>query len=140
MAQVCLKEPYNNHWLPGGRQVCVRAFIGVLYELNSCHAQTLPGPIEVIWWPCSKGSVNDTISVLKFPEDGLTDAAYFNAVKEATELCALSLQRVQVDPMADGVIIGITKGISVISVNMLTGTGFLNTEVTHFLLKLKVAG
>jgi len=44
-------------------------------------------------------------------EDGLTDAAYFNAVyKEATELCAYLCKEYKLDPMADGVIIGHYEG------------------------------
>jgi hypothetical protein len=44
-------------------------------------------------------------------EDGLTDAAYFNAVyKEAAELCANLCKEYKLDPMADGVIIGHYEG------------------------------
>jgi transposase-like protein len=44
-------------------------------------------------------------------EDGLTDKAYFNAVyKEATELCAYLCKEYNLDPMADGVIIGHYEG------------------------------
>ena len=43
--------------------------------------------------------------------NGLTDAAYFNAVyKEATELCAYLCKEYKLDPMADGVIIGHYEG------------------------------
>ena len=59
----------------------------------------------------SKGSVNDTHISFEICEDGLTDAAYFNAVyKEATELCAYLCKEYKLDPMADGVIIGHYEG------------------------------
>ena len=59
----------------------------------------------------SKGSVNDTHISFEICEDGLTDAAYFNAVyKEATELCANLCKEYKLDPMADGVIIGHYEG------------------------------
>ncbi|HQH66696.1 MAG TPA: N-acetylmuramoyl-L-alanine amidase, partial [Clostridia bacterium] len=59
----------------------------------------------------SKGSVNDTHISFEICEDGLTDAAYFNAVyKEATELCAYLCKEYKLDPMADDVIIGHYEG------------------------------
>ncbi len=87
------KNQYNNHWnqdKPGGRQVCVHAFIGKLADGSIATYQTLP------WnhrgWHCgsgSKGSGNDTHISFEICEDGLTDASYFSAVyKEAAELCA----------------------------------------------------
>ena len=43
--------------------------------------------------------------------NGLTDSAYFNAVyKEAAELCAFLCKEYNLDPMADGVIIGHYEG------------------------------
>ena len=86
------KNQYNNHWnqdKPGGRQVCVHAFIGKLADRTVTTYQTLP------WnhrgWHCgsgSKGSGNDTHISFEICEDGLTDASYFFAVyKEAAELC-----------------------------------------------------
>lgn len=79
---------YNNHWnqdKPGGRQVCVHAFIGKLKDGSIATYQTLP------WnhrgWHAG-GKANDTHIGFEICEDGLTDAAYFNAVyKEAVELC-----------------------------------------------------
>lgn len=87
------KNQYNNHWnqdKPEGRYTCVHAFIGKLADGSVATYQTLP------WnhrgWhggSGSKGSVNDTHISFEICEDGLTDAAYFNAIyKEATELCA----------------------------------------------------
>ena len=83
---------YNNHWntpKPGGRQVCVHAFIGKLADGSIATYQTLP------WnhrgWHAgsgSSGSANDTHIGFEICEDSLTDAAYFSAVyKEAVELC-----------------------------------------------------
>lgn len=86
------KNQYNNHWnqdKPGGRQVCVHAFIGKLANGTVATYQTLP------WnhrgWHCgsgSKGSGNDTHISFEICEDGLTYAIYFNKVyTESVELC-----------------------------------------------------
>ncbi len=86
------KNQYNNHWnqdKPGGRQVCVHAFIGKLADGTIATYQTLP------WnhrgWhggSGSKGSVNDTHISFEICEDGLSDSTYFNKVyREAVELC-----------------------------------------------------
>jgi len=82
------KNQYNNHWnqdKPGGRQVCVHAFIGKLANGTIATYQTLP------WnhrgWHAG-GSANDTHIGFEICEDGLTDATYFNKVyTEAVELC-----------------------------------------------------
>lgn len=82
------KNQYNNHWnqdKPGGRQVCVHAFIGKLADGSIATYQTLP------WnhrgWHAG-GTANNTHIGFEICEDGLTDASYFNAVyKEAVELC-----------------------------------------------------
>ena len=82
------KNQYNNHWnqdKPGGRQVCVHAFIGKLADGSIATYQTLP------WnhrgWHAGS-SANDTHISFEICEDGLTDASYFSAVyKEAVELC-----------------------------------------------------
>ena len=82
------KNKYNNHWntdKPGGRSVCVHAFIGKLNDGSIATYQTLP------WnhrgWHAG-GSANNTHIGFEICEDGLADAAYFNAVyKEAVELC-----------------------------------------------------
>jgi len=83
------KNQYNNHWnqdKPGGRQVCVHAFIGKLADGSIATYQTLP------WnhrgWHAG-GDANNTHIGFEICEDGLTDASYFSAVyKEAVELCA----------------------------------------------------
>jgi hypothetical protein len=82
------KNQYNNHWnqdKPGGRQVCVHAFIGKLADGSIATYQTLP------WnhrgWHAG-GDANNTHIGFVICEDGLTDASYFSAVyKEAVELC-----------------------------------------------------
>jgi len=83
------KNQYNNHWnqsTPDGRQVCVHGFIGKLADGSIAAYQTLPWNMR--GWHCG-GSGNDTHISFEICEDGLTDAAYFNAVyKEAAELCA----------------------------------------------------
>ena len=87
------KNQYNNHWnqdRPGGRQVCVHAFIGKLADGTVATYQTLP------WnhrgWHCGsgpKGSGNDTHISFEICEDNLADASYFGKVyNEAVELCA----------------------------------------------------
>lgn len=83
---------YNNHWnqdKPGGKQVCVHAFIGKLSDGSIATYQTLP------WnhrgWHCSsgwKGSGNDTHISFEICEDNLSDRTYFRKVYiEAVELC-----------------------------------------------------
>jgi N-acetylmuramoyl-L-alanine amidase len=83
------KNTYNNHWnqdRPGGREVCVHAFIGKLADGSIATYQTLPWNMR--GWHCG-GSGNDTHIGFEICEDGLTDSAYFNAVyREAAELCA----------------------------------------------------
>jgi N-acetylmuramoyl-L-alanine amidase len=82
------KNQYNNHWnqdKPGGREVCVHAFIGKLADGTIAIYQTLP------WnhrgWHAG-GKANDTYIGFEICEDTLTDAAYFTAVyTEAVELC-----------------------------------------------------
>jgi hypothetical protein len=86
------KDQYNNHWnqdKPGGKQVCVHAFIGKMADGSIATYQTLP------WnhrgWHCSsgwKGSGNDTHISFEICEDNLTDRSYFRKVFiEAVELC-----------------------------------------------------
>ncbi len=82
------KNQYNNHWnqeKPGGRQVCVHAFIGKLVDGTIATYQTLP------WnhrgWHAG-GKANDTHISFEICEDGLSDSTYFNKVyREAVELC-----------------------------------------------------
>lgn len=86
------KNTSNNHWntaKPGGRQVCVHAFIGKLADGTIATYQTLPWNMR--GWHCgsgARGSGNDTHISFEICEDDLTGAAYFSAVyKEAAALC-----------------------------------------------------
>lgn len=82
------KNQYNNHWnqeKPGGRQVCVHAFIGKLVDGTIATYQTLP------WnhrgWHAG-GTANNTHIGFEICEDGLSDSTYFKKVYlEAVELC-----------------------------------------------------
>ena len=109
------KNLYNNHWnqdKPGARQVCVHAFIGKLADGSIATYQTLPWNHRG-WHSASgaKGSANDTHISFEICEDGLTDAAYFNAVyREAAELCAFLCKQYNLDPAKDGVLIGHYEG------------------------------
>lgn len=82
------KNLYNNHWnqsMPGGRNVCVHAFIGKLEDGSIAAYQTLPWNIR--GWHAG-GSANDTHISIELCEDDLSDTLYFNAVyKEALDLC-----------------------------------------------------
>jgi N-acetylmuramoyl-L-alanine amidase len=82
------KNQYNNHWnqeKPGGRQVCVHAFIGKLADGTIATYQTLPWNYR--GWHAG-GSANDTHIGFEICEDGLTDVSYFNAVyQETVNLC-----------------------------------------------------
>ena len=111
------KNQNNNHWnqdRPDGRQVCVHGFIGKLADGSVATYQTLP------WnrrgWHCGSGpngSGNDTHISFEICEDGLADAAYFNAVyNEAAELCAYLCKEYKLDPAASGVLIGHFEGFS----------------------------
>ncbi len=113
------KNQYNNHWnipKPGGIQVCVHAFIGKLADGSIATYQTLPW--EMVGWHSGSGSLgsaknanNNGYIGFEICEDGLTDAAYFNAVyTEAVELCAHLCKVYGLDPMADGVLITHSEG------------------------------
>ena len=83
------ENQYGNHWNtyhPGGREVCVHAFIGKLADGTIATYQTLP------WnhrgWHAG-GGANNTHIGFEICEDGLTDSTYFQKVyREAVELCA----------------------------------------------------
>lgn len=105
----------GNHWnqlRPGGRQVCVHAFVGKFADGAVGTVQTLPWNIR--GWHCAsgnKGSANNTHIGFEICEDGLTDTAYFQAVyQEAVELTAMLCQQYGLDPLADGVVICHAEG------------------------------
>lgn len=76
---------WNQH-RPGGRQVCVHAFIGKDQDGNVKTYQTLPWDMR--GWG-GGGSSNDTHIHVEICEDDLKDPKYFAAVyKEAVELFA----------------------------------------------------
>lgn len=83
------KNEYNNHWNtynPGGREVCVHAFIGKLKDGSIATYQTLPWDHR--GWHAG-GSANNTHIGFEICEDGLSDGNYFKKVyQEAVELCA----------------------------------------------------
>jgi len=93
------KNQYNNHWnqdKPGGRQVCVHAFIGKLANGTVATYQTLPWNYR--GWHAG-GAANDTHIGFEICEDGLSDPAYFSAVyKEAVELCAYLCKQYGIKP------------------------------------------
>lgn len=82
------KNQYGNHWNtyhPGGREVCVHAFIGKLADGTIATYQTLPWDHR--GWH-GGGSSNNTHIGFEICEDGLLDYGYFKKVyKEAVELC-----------------------------------------------------
>lgn len=87
-------EPINsNNWnqpTPGGKKVCVHAFIGRLQDGSIATYQTLPWTMT--GWHSgkgSKGSANYQGYIgFEICEDGLQDRVYFEKVyKEAVELC-----------------------------------------------------
>ena len=107
------KNTYGNHWnRKMDRQVCVHGFIGKLANGTIATYQTLPWNHRG-WHSGSglKGSANNTHISFEICEDGLTDASYFNKVyKEAVELCAYLCKLYNLNPTADGVIIGHYEG------------------------------
>ncbi len=89
---------YGNHWnqpRPGGKSVCVHAFIGKLKDGSIAAYQTLPWDYRC--WGCgsgSKGSCNESHIQFEICEDDLTSAEYLRAVyREAAELCAYLCRR-----------------------------------------------
>lgn len=112
-------NPYNNHWntpKPGGRSVCVHAFIGKLQDGSIATYQTLPW--DMVGWHSGSGSLgsaknanNNGYIGFEICEDDLTDASYFNKVyTEAVELCAYLCKKFNLDPLADGVLICHSEG------------------------------
>lgn len=96
----------GNHWdqfRPGGRQVCVHAFIGKFADGNVGTVQTLP--FKTRGWHCA-GKGNDTHIGFEICEDNLKDPSYFEDIyKEAVEFTALLCQQYELDPLKDGVVI-----------------------------------
>lgn len=107
----------GNHWnqaKPGGRRVCVHAFIGQDVYGDVATYQTLPWDMR--GWHCG-GAANNTHVGFEICEDALNDEVYFKAVyKEACELTAYLCEMFDLDPMEDGVVIchseGFKRGIA----------------------------
>lgn len=100
-------NPNNNHWntpTPGGRSVCVHAFIGKLKDGSIATYQTLPW--DMVGWHSGSGSLgsaknanNNGYIGFEICEDDLTDASYFNKVyTEAVELCAYLCKTFNIKP------------------------------------------
>ena len=107
----------GNHWnqpRPGGRQVCVHAFVGKFAGGKVGTVQTLPWTMR--GWHCA-GGANNTHIGFEICEDGLDSPEYFQAVyQEAVELTAMLCQKYGLDPLADGVVIchqeGYRRGVA----------------------------
>lgn len=110
---------YNNHWnqlKPGGRSICVHAFIGKLADGSIATYQTLPW--EMVGWHSGAGAKGTAANAnnngyigFEICEDALTDAAYFNKVyQEAVELTAMLCKMFKLDPLVDGVVICHSEG------------------------------
>lgn len=102
-----------NQYRPGGRQVCVHAFIGKLADGSVATYQTLPWAMR--GWHSgvgSKGSANNMGYIgFEICEDGLTDPVYFSKVyREAVELTAYLCKLYNLDPKKDGVVICHSEG------------------------------
>lgn len=101
----------GNHWnqaLPDGQQKCVHAFIGKLANGTVATYQTLPWNMR--GWHAG-GTANNTHIGFEICEDGLTDSAYFARVyQEAVELTAYLCKLYNLNPLADGVVIGHYEG------------------------------
>lgn len=98
---------YNNHWnqaKPGGRNVCVHAFIGLDKDGKIATYQTLPFNMQA--WHSGSNTGNARYIGFEICEDDLTDKEYFNAVyKEAVEFTAYLCETYNLDPMGKDVII-----------------------------------
>lgn len=109
---------YGNHWntdKPGGRSVCVHAFIGKLKDGSIATYQTLPW--DMVGWHSGSGSkgsaknANNGYIGFEICEDSTNDAAYLKKVyTEAVELVAYLCKKYNLDPLKDGVVICHSEG------------------------------
>jgi hypothetical protein len=100
---------FGNHWnqpMPGGRNVCVHAFIGEDKSGNVCTCEVLP--YEYSCWGCSSGSkgsynTNPTAHIqFEICDDGYKSKDYFTkAFREAAEYCAYLCKKFGFDPKTD---------------------------------------
>lgn len=99
---------YGNHWNQSGTNACVHAFIGKLNNGTVATYQTLPWNMR--GWHAG-GAANNTHISFEICEDGLTDATYFNAAyQQAVELTAYLCKLYNLNPLANGVVIGHYEG------------------------------
>ena len=105
------KNIYNNHWntfRPGGRRVCVHAFIGKTKSGDIATYQTLPW--DMVGWHCG-GQGNHSHIGFEICEDNLKDKSYFMKVyAEAVELTAYLCKKYKLNPLQDGVVICHSEG------------------------------
>ena len=96
-------NPYGNHFntlKPGGRSVCVHAFIGKLKDGSIATYQIMPW--NWVAWHSGGGSKGYAYNMgyigFEICEDGLTDRTYFNKVyQEAVELCIYLCKQYNLD-------------------------------------------
>ena len=102
-----LGAPSMSHWnqpKPGGRSVCVHAFIGKLKDGSVATYQVLPW--TMVGWHSGTGSLGPAKNAnnkgyigFEICEDGLDDVDYFNKVyQEAVELCAYLCTMYRIKP------------------------------------------
>ena len=105
------ENAYGNHWdqyRPGGKQICVHAFIGKDASGKIATYQTLPFTMK--GWHAG-GSANNKYIGFEICEDGLNDKFYFDKVyKEAVEFTAYLCKTYGLDPMGKNVIIDHVTG------------------------------
>lgn len=103
---------YNNSWnqpQPGGRNVCVHAFIGKDKNGDVATYQTLPWDMQA--WHSGTHEGNAMYIGFEICEDNLKSAEYFNTVyKEACELTVYLCEMFNLDPLKDGVVICHSEG------------------------------
>lgn len=96
-------NPNGNHFntlTPGGRKVCVHAFIGKLKDGSIATYQIMPW--NWVAWHSGGGSKGYAYNMgyigFEICEDGLTDKAYFDKVyQEAVELCIYLCKQYNLD-------------------------------------------
>lgn len=119
----------GNHWnqsKPGGRSVCVHAFIGKDKNGKIATIQTLPWNMRA--WHCG-GDGNDTHIGFEICEDDLKSKDYFNKVyNEACELSAYLCDKYNLNPLKDGVILCHSEGYS-------RGIASNHSDVMHWFKK-----
>lgn len=117
---------YGSDWnraTPGGRRVCVHAFIGKLKDGTIATYQTLPW--NYIGWHCGEANYKGYIG-FEICEDGLNNKQYFNDIyKEAVELCAYLCKLYNLNPIETGTIIDHSEAYK-----MGIGTGHM--DVSHW--------